>query len=444
MGEPEPNQRTSDTPPADRRGAISARARADGAAGAPARADGEWSAAEREVIDSLEAQVGAARQAREALAAEVEHELRRGMPPAPDFEAPCAQARVSLRLAAGRLSPVYRDLAARAARTASELEGFRRANNLRRPAIYPDSRVLQAGMMLLAALFEALFSAALFAETDARGLLGGAVTAAGLSGANVALGFLSGFLGLRYIGHARPLARVLGGGGLALIGGLSVALNLFAAHWRDGLGAVGKTPADLMNEASLFGLVSPQAVILLMLGAGVWVFSALKGYSGFDDPYPDYGKFDRAAQQAADALSETRAEVRSTMEAPVQAAHGAIDARLTQMRADVDRGRQTYDRVAAELQQIDAAARLAGEEGGALIQLYRRENLAARNGAAAPTYFADAPPTRVTFSDVLSGAADLRLAADRALADSEAAAAAKLEALGQELETLMAQMDRAP
>jgi hypothetical protein len=199
-----------------------------------------------------------------------------------------------------------------------------------------------------------------------------------------------------------------------------------------------------MDQASLFGLVSPQAVILLMLGAGVWVFAALKGYSGFDDPYPDYGKFDRAAQETAEALAETRALARAEMEAPVEAARAAIAERLAQMRTDVSRGREAYDRGAAELQEIDGGARRAGEEGGALIQLYRRENLAARNGAAAPTYFAEAPPTRVTFSDVLSTAADLRLAADRALAEAEAAAAAKLEALGQDLETLMVQLDQAP
>lgn len=443
MGEPEPNQRMSDGP-GDRRSAISARARADGALGSPSRADGEWSAAEREIIAGLEAQVTAARSARESLAAAVERDLRRAAPGAPDFDAACAQARVALRLAAGRLTPSCNILAARAARTAGELEGFRRANNLRRPAIYPESRVLQGAMLLLAALFEAVFSAALFAETDSRGLLGGAVTATGLSGANVALGFLSGFLGLRYLGHARPIARALGGAGLALIGGLAVALNLFAARWRDGLGAAGKTPADLMNEASLFGLVSPQAVILLMLGAGVWVFSALKGYSGFDDPYPDYGKLDRAANSAAEALASARSEARAAMEKPVRSAHDAIAARLAQMTADVERGRAAYDRASAEMQDIEATARRAGEEDGALIQLYRRENLAARNGAAAPTYFAEAPPTRVTFSDALSVAADLRLAADRALAEAEAVAAAKLEALGLELDSLMAQMDHAP
>ncbi len=440
MGEPEPNQRMSDAAP-DRRSAISARARADGAAGSPARTAGEWSAAEREVVDGLEAQIHAARTARDGLSAQLEAELRRLAPVIPDFDAPSAQARVALRLAAGRLTPLCRDLGARAARNASELEAFRRANNLRRPAIYPDSRILQTGMLLLAALFEALFSAALFAETDERGLLGGAVTALGLSGANVTLGFLSGFLGLRYIGHARMGPRVMGGAGLAMLAGLSIGLNLFAARWRDGLGAEGKTPADLMNEASLFGLITPQAVILLMLGAGVWVFAALKGYSGFDDPYPDYGKLDRAAQDTAERLAEARANARAEMEQPVETARAAIAAQLAALATNVQRGRESYDRAAGELQAIDAAARRAGEEGGALIQLYRRENLAARNGAAAPTYFADAPPTRVTFSDPLAVAADLRLAADRALAEAQRAAAARLESLAQDIETLTAQLE---
>jgi hypothetical protein len=443
MAEPEPNQRMSD-PAADRRSTISARARADGAAGAPARTTSEWSAAEREVVDGLEAQVQAARDARDGLSAQLEAELRRLAPVVPDFDAPAAQARVALRLAAGRLAPLCRELGVRAARNASELEAFRRANNLRRPAIYPDSRILQTGMLLLAALFEALFSAALFAETDERGLLGGAVTALGLSGANVTLGFLSGFLGLRYIGHARMAPRVMGGAGLAILAGLSIGLNLFAARWRDALGAAGKTPADLMNEASLFGLITPQAVILLMLGAGVWVFSALKGYSGFDDPYPDYGKLDRAAQDTAERLADARAEARAEMEHPVEAARAAIAEQLATLAANVQRGRESYDRAAAELQAIDAAARRAGEEGGALIQLYRRENLAARNGAAAPTYFSDAPPTRVTFSDPLTVAADLRLAADRTLAEAQSAAAVRLESLAQDLETLTAQLDSAP
>ena len=55
-----------------------------------------------------------------------------------------------------------------------------------------------------------------------------------------------------------------------------------------------------------------------MLGAGVWVFAALKGYSGFDDPYPDFGKMDRAARDASEALSDFRADARLELEAPIE------------------------------------------------------------------------------------------------------------------------------
>ena len=102
-------------------------------------------------------------------------------------------------------------------------------------------------------------------------------------------------------------------------------LNLFAADWRDQLAALAGRQIDMGSDASfhlwsLLQLDSPQAIILLMLGAGVWVFAALKGYSGFDDPYPDFGKMDRAARDAADALSDFRADARLELEAPINAA----------------------------------------------------------------------------------------------------------------------------
>ncbi len=91
----------------------------------------------------------------------------------------------------------------------------------------------------------------------------------------------------------------------AALTALALMLNLFAADWRDQLAALAGRVVERSSDASfhlwsLLQLDTPQAIILLMLGAGVWVFAALKGYSGFDDPYPDYGKMDRAASDAAD------------------------------------------------------------------------------------------------------------------------------------------------
>ena len=445
MAEPGRASKAGDTDPVEEIErlalALPARARAEGEAGLPAPGSAEISAAEREVLETLIRQRATAEAQRSAIAASVEQELRAAAGAVIDPAGPCAAARVELRTSAGRFAPDIARARQRAERAEHDLERFRRTHELGRAAIYPDSRILQAGLLLIAAAFEALFSAALFAETDERGLLGGAVTALGLSGANVALGFLSGFLGLRYIGHRQPGPRIAGGAALVVLATLSLSLNLFAAHWRDRMGTAEKTPMDMINEASWFGLVTPQAVILLMLGAGVWVFSALKGYSGFDDPYPDYGKMDRAARDAREAVDDQRTEARATLEAPVEAAADTLRERLADMETRTRAGRDAYDAASARLQAIDSANSRAAETGAALIQFYRRENLAARNGTAAPAYFSETPPVQIAFSDALSRAADMRLEAERALAAAQRAVANEMEQLAAELEAHSAKLD---
>ena len=319
------------------------RARQDGAAGSPHSAAGEWSATERDVLEILAAQRLRHDAARRAVATQLEGDLQRLAPPSFTAGGNSNDAQLELRLIAGRLGPELSAASRRARRAASELEAFREAHALHRPAIYPQSRLLQAGLLVFAALFEAAFSAALFAETDDRGLLGGAMIALGLSGANVSLGFLAGFLGLRYLGSRTKTARAIGAGGLIGLTGLAVSLNLFAAHWRDMLSTAERSPLDTLNAASWFGLITPQAVILLMLGAGVWMFAALKGYSGFDDPYPDFGKLDRAARELAEDYAALRDDARAKMEAPVGKARDALNTRLAAIEDALTRSRARYD-----------------------------------------------------------------------------------------------------
>jgi hypothetical protein len=76
-----------------------------------------------------------------------------------------------------------------------------------------------------------------------------------------------------------------------------------------------------------------------------------------------------------------------------------------------------------------------------MIRLYRRENLAARNGAAAPAYFAESPPPAAGSAHPLDAAGDLRLAADAAVNTARASAAAQLAALVSDLETTAASLD---
>jgi hypothetical protein len=308
--------------------------------------------------------------------------------------------------------------------------------------------LLQAGLLLCAAVFESLFSAALFAEDDARGLLGGMITAIGLSGANVTLGYLSGFLGLRYLQHHRFMTKTMGALAFAALAALSLMLNLFAADWRDQLAAMAGRTVDLGADASfhfwsLLQLDSPQAIILLMLGAGVWVFAALKGYSGFDDPYPDYGKMDRAAREAEEALSDFRAEARLELEAPINAARAALAARMEKMRSEFEAMSKAFDAAALKIEALDAKARGLDQAAADAIHLYRQENAGART-APAPTYFGAPPPAAGPSLDALASSAALIDDARARLNEAQLQSAQALEGLLAELDEATARLNAGP
>ena len=431
----------------DKRLGLRRRAREDAARNLPAPDTETLSPAEIAVIDAIAAERARVEAARGEAKAEIERRLRALAPHPQDFSGPALEGRLGLKQAAGRLAHAWRQAAAATALAREERAAFKRAHNLRRAAHYPDSPLMQAGLLFAAALFEALFSAALFAEDDERGLLGGAITAIGLAGANVTLGFLAGFLGLRYLQHARLPIKTMGAAGFGAMALLALMLNLFAADWRDQMAALSGRQLDLGADASfrlwsLLQLDSPQAIILLMLGAGVWVFAAMKGYSGFDDPYPDYGKMDRAVRDAEEAFDEVREEGRRALEAPIDAANTALTARLTQMRAEFEAMSRAFDAAAAEMETLDAQARALDDVAASAIHLYRQENAAARQ-TAAPAYFGLPPPAAGASLDALGPAAAMLDAARQGLLEAQAQSASAQETLLAELEETAKQLDAA-
>ncbi len=449
------NLRASAKPPhglsaaaVDKRLGLRKRAREDAARNMPRVDADHLSPAEHAVLELVGAERARLDQTRHEAKADAERRLRTLAPAPQDFNGPVLDARLALKQTAGRLAHDWSDAAERAAQARDDLAGFKRAHGLRRQAVYPQSTLLQSGLLLCAALFEALFSAALFAEDDARGLLGGAITAIGLSGANVTLGFLAGFLGLRYLQHVRLPIKVAGAICFALLTLLALMLNLFAADWRDQLAALAGRQVDLGSDAgfhlwSLLQLDSPQAVILLMLGAGVWVFAALKGYGGFDDPYPDYGKMDRAARAAGEALSDFRAAGRRELEAPVDAARTALQARLEKLRSEFEAMSKAFDAAASKMEALDARARALDQAAADAIHLYRLENTGFRT-TPAPAYFGAPPPAAGPPLDALAGAAALIDDARALLARAQTQSAAALESLLAELESATQRLDAGP
>lgn len=431
----------------DKKLGLRKRAREDAARNMPRQDAADLSPAELSVIELVAAERARVDQARNLAKAEAERRLRALAPTPQDFAGPALDARLALKQGAGRMAQDWAEMTCAAAQTRAELAAFKDANRLRRAAHYPRSTLLQAGLLLLAAVFESLFSAALFAEDDARGLLGGAITAIGLSGANVTLGFLAGFLGLRYVQHVRWPAKALGALGFAFIGFLGLTLNLFAADWRDRMAALSGQHVSGADDASfhlwsLLQLSSPQAIILLMLGAGVWVFAALKGYSGFDDPYPDFGKMDRAAVASSDALSDFRAEARDALEQPIDEAKRALAVRTEKMRAEFTAMSKAFDEAAVRMESLDAQARALDDAAAAGVHLYRQENVLART-TPAPAYFSAPPPAAGPSLDPMQGCAQMIDEARARLADAQAQSAQALVDLVAELDQSTARLDAA-
>jgi hypothetical protein len=431
----------------DKRLNLRRRAREDAARNLPRQDSHELSQAEREIVELVGGERARVDQARLDTKADAERRLRTLAPQPQDFSGPALDARLALKQIAGRLAHDWGEASQRAAQARSDLDAFKRANDLRRVAVYPSSGLLQAGLLFAAALFEALFSAALFAEDDARGLLGGAVTAVGLSGANVTLGFLAGFLGLRYLQHVKLPIKVMGSLAFGALTVLALMLNLFAASWRDQMAALSGNQIATDSDASfqlweLLQLDSPQAIILLMLGGGVWVFAALKGYSGFDDPYPDYGKMDRASVDATEALSEFRAEARKELEAPIDAARTALAVRVEKMRAEYEAMNKAYDLAGAKMETLDARARDLDEAAAGAVHLYRQENAAARQ-TPAPAYFGTPPPAAGPALDALATCATLVDEARARLAEAQLQSAQALESLVAELDDAQRRLDTA-
>lgn len=431
----------------------------------------------------IKAQIGADRARllaeRQTQADALETALRRAALPALDIETVRLEAQMGLMRTEGRVAAQVQAAQRASARAQGDLEGFRRRNDLRRPAAYPRSALMAIALLLVAALFESLFSASIFAAGSELGLLGGATIAIGLSGANVALGFLAGYLGLRYGGAREPARRAFGIACFLAAMTAAIALNVFAAGTREGMHAQATAQARLAAEpkiaqayetcraraeraadegvarrmrtaceraaaarraaidpepsARVLSFATPEAVILLMLGGAVWVFASLKGYSGVDDPYPDYGKFARLAQRLEDDHAERRETARTALEEPVAEANAAIAARLGAVSEALARRRAAFDEGAARLSALDARLRRLDEMEQRLLAQARRD--------AAPF---PADPGWRSYGDALAGAGDLIAAGERAAADAQAAAAQTLNALGAALEAATRRLDGAP
>lgn len=279
-----------------------------------------------------------------------------------------------------------------------DLQAFRRQNNLRREADYPDSNLMSIGLLMLMLVVETILNAHFFAEGSDLGLLGGAFQAVIISVINVSVGCMTGALILRWKNHISSTKRILGLVGTVFLGCLALLGNLFVGHYRD---AMSINPDDGAKVAvqnffqGPFALQDFNSWVLFAIGFIVFLVALYKGYN-WNDVYPGYGKLARKAENAKAELVAVKNEL--------------ADAIHEKYEESLEKAEQHFKKIQRDKQQLGLLFTSLKSDFGLyrnyisnlknayeyLITLYRQTNKNERE-TPAPVYYSQ--PIVISFED---------------------------------------------
>lgn len=180
---------------------------------------------------------------------------------------------------------------------------YREINRLERPAKEFEGWVKVFSLAIILIVVEAGMNSYLFSQGNEFGLLGGLLAAALVSVVNVGASALLGYMA-RYINRRNWILKF--GGLLFVLMWIvfAVMMNLGVAHFRDGLeaGVPWRDAAEQAVPALLarpVELASIESWLLALVGLLISILAFRKGWHT-DDPYPGYGRVERAVKVARD------------------------------------------------------------------------------------------------------------------------------------------------
>ncbi len=189
-----------------------------------------------------------------------------------------------------------------------ELNNFKKTNNIRRSAHYPESNALTFGILFVALIVEAIFNGIFFADGNDLGLLGGVIYASVLAFINITLGFLSGWWVFRYKNHNSQTKVYLFMFLFVILCFIDIAFNLSIAHFREALGIDPDNATAIAiktwNEGVL-NISDIESWQLFLIGLIFFSGAVYKGYTA-DDPYPEYGRYAKKRKQLVNAILENK------------------------------------------------------------------------------------------------------------------------------------------
>jgi hypothetical protein len=186
-----------------------------------------------------------------------------------------------------------------------ERNEFRSRHRLKRTARWSSggNLTLKIGILLVLFVFEVFLNGFFLAKGSELGYLGGAAEALTFALFNIGASFLIGAVGVRQINHRNLFRKLFGLLSFVCYVGLTIALNLALAHYRE---VSGELIADAGREVLTRLQTAPFAIVDVKswLLFGIGILCSLIAFADslvIFDPYPGYGALEKRRGSAHDA-----------------------------------------------------------------------------------------------------------------------------------------------
>lgn len=399
---------------------LEARAHREGDRNHPLVTDTELDAAEREILNAVEANGNALRQFLDACLDQARGLIQRRVPAPMDAELAVAQATVGLDRSRLEDELKLKDLWKAKTRASRQMEGFKRKHWLSREAAFSDDPAKPWILPVALLIGESVLNVGAF-QAAGGGLAGGAMAAVSFSLINVVLGFATGACCIRSLWHRAVAVRVLGVIGTLAMVALAIWVNSFIAHYRDLLEATQNHDVggafDRAATLTQLGGLEPTGIGLLLLGLIFYAVALQKGIGGEDglfDPYWLYVTHARPWRRACAAYDEARTACLDRLKAEAAVFETGLRARL---KAEAEAVIEAKDIAAQAVERADEICDSLTEwrdMSATLLTYYRNENMAVRTDPP-PAYFKTFPDLRA----MLRGLPDGRDLVDLAVRSGE-------------------------
>jgi hypothetical protein len=265
---------------------------------------------------------------------------------------------------------------------ASHVENFKRENGLARPAHYPSSKLFHWGIIAILYIGEAFLNAQFLAVGNEFGLLGGFGEAIMIAFLNIGGALFIGRTVVPWLWHKKIVWKLLGTVLTASFVVANGALNVFVAHYRDALANTMSDQAAMLAVSSFiadpFNIHDFKSWMMVGVGCFFALIALLDGF-GMDDPYPNYGHWDRRRRRAYETYADKKAYLFDDLKQTRETASTG----LAQLKDDLVKRRQEHDSIIANrsnlLTNFDTHQNYLESCGRELITLYRARNREARN-----------------------------------------------------------------